>query len=277
MGPRPEKAPRRDPLASPSFLTLVLLMNSNPLVSIITPSYNSLPYIQQTVRAIQAQSHSNWELLITDDASTDDTVSFIQSAAAADPRIRLFQLPENSGAAVARNKSIQLAAGDFVAFCDADDLWHPSKLEKQLAFMDETIDFSFTAYELIDPHGKRLHQVVDGAQNGSIGYRNMLRKRATMGCSTVLLRRNAFPDLTMPIIRTGQDYALWLKLLKPGTRAHAFPEVLTQYRILPGSISRNKIKKAKRQWQIYRQVEHLRLADAFICFCFYAWRAVFRR
>ena len=252
-------------------------MNSNPLISIITPTYNSLPHIQQTIRSIQAQTYPHWELLITDDASTDETVAQVESMAAADPRIRLFKLPQNSGAAVARNYSIQNAHGDFVAFCDADDCWVATKLEKQLAFMGDSIHFSFTAYELIDQHGTRLGQTVDSTQHGSFSYKDMLRKKATMGCSTVLLRRSVFPDLSMPLIRTGQDYALWLKLLKTGIRATVLPEILTQYRILPDSISRNKIKKAKRQWEIYRQIEHLSLATAASSFLFYAWRAVFRR
>lgn len=252
-------------------------MSPDPLISIITPTYNSVPHIQQTVAAIQAQTYPHWELLISDDASSDQTAACIKSMAASDPRIRLFELPRNGGAATARNHSIQHATGEFIAFCDADDVWLPAKLEQQLAFMGDSIDFSFTAYELVDEHGTPLQTVVDGTQSGSFSYDDMLRKKATMGCSTVLLRRRAFEDLTMPLIRTGQDYALWLKLLKTGARAFVLPRILTQYRILPHSISRNKIKKAKRQWQIYRQFEHLSLITAVHCFLFYAWRAIFRR
>ena len=105
----------------------------------------------------------------------------------------------------------------------------------------------------------------------------MLKKKATLGCSTVMLRRNAFDDITMPLLRTGQDYATWLKLLKTGQNAYPLIDVLTQYRILPNSISRNKVKKAKRQWQIYREVEKLSLYKSAVSFCFYAWRAVFRK
>ena len=113
--------------------------------------------------------------------------------------------------------------------------------------------------------------------NGYITYENMLRKKATLGCSTVMLRRASFRGLSMPSLRTGQDYATWLKLLRTATNAFPLTDVLTQYRILPNSISRNKIKKAKRQWQIYRQIEELSLIKSTECFIFYAWRAVFRK
>ena len=105
----------------------------------------------------------------------------------------------------------------------------------------------------------------------------MLRKKATLGCSTVMIRRAGFNDLLMPLLRTGQDYATWLKLLRTGEKAYILNEVLTSYRILPNSISRNKFKKAIRQWQIYRDVENLSFSMSFVCFFFYAYRAVFRK
>jgi teichuronic acid biosynthesis glycosyltransferase TuaG len=105
----------------------------------------------------------------------------------------------------------------------------------------------------------------------------MLKKRATLGCSTVMLRKSGFEDISMPLIRTGQDYATWLKLLKTGNEAYLLNDVLTSYRIRPNSISRNKFKKAKRQWQIYRELEQLPMLKSLVCFCNYVWRAVFRK
>jgi len=146
-----------------------------------------------------------------------------------------------------------------------------------VGFLISLIDFSFTAYTLIDHRGESIGKTVDATQAGFFTYEDMLRKKATLGCSTVMLRRNAFSDITMPLLRTGQDYATWLKLLKSGKNAYLLSEVLTCYRIMPNSISRNKIKKAKRQWQIYREVESLPFIKAVTCFTFYAWRALFRK
>ncbi len=247
------------------------------LISIITASYNSSDELLHTYNSIKKQSFLNWEWLVTDDCSCDDTYKLLEDISFNDIRVKIFKNNENSGAAVSRNNSIGNANGDFIAFIDSDDLWEPDKLEKQLAFMGGDIDFSFTAYDLIDEQGEPLSQTVDANQKGSFSYEDMLRKRATLGCSTVMLRRSAFADISMPLLRTGQDYATWLKLLKTGKKAHLLNEVLAHYRIMPNSISRNKFKKAKRQWQIYRKVENLPFVKSAICFSFYAWRAVFRK
>lgn len=246
-------------------------------VSIITPAYNAEDWILKTYQSINNQTHTKWEWLITDDCSSDETLNILNKLAKEDNRVRVFSNIKNSGAAVSRNNSILNATGNFLAFIDSDDLWHPNKIEKQLAFMGQGIAFSFTAYELIDASENRLNKSVDSSQEGSFSYQDMLRKKATLGCSTVMLRKSSFDDISMPLIRTGQDYALWLKLLKTGQKAYLLNDILTQYRILPDSISRNKVKKAKRQWQIYREIEDLGVIESSVNFCFYAWRAVFRK
>ncbi|WP_299661695.1 glycosyltransferase family 2 protein [uncultured Psychromonas sp.] len=246
-------------------------------VSIITPAYNAEKWIYKTYNSINNQTYSNWEWLVTDDLSSDKTLDILNELANQDCRVKVFINRENSGAAVSRNNSISNATGDFLSFIDSDDLWLPNKLENQLEFMGENISFSFTAYELIDSNDLRLNQTVDSSQSGSFSYQDMLRKKATLGCSTVMLRVSSFKDIRMPLIRTGQDYALWLKLLKTGHKAYILNDILTQYRILPNSISRNKIKKAKRQWSIYREIELLGFVDSTINFSYYAWRAVFRK
>ncbi|MFA0075117.1 glycosyltransferase family 2 protein [Vibrio cyclitrophicus] len=248
------------------------------LISIITPSFNSENLIQETYKHIVNQSYDCWEWIVTDDCSSDKTLDILESLAKDDHRISVFKNNKNSGAAVSRNNSIKKAKGDFIAFIDSDDLWLSDKLEKQVTFMLNCgVDFSFTAYELINENGDSKGKKVDTHLITPISYEDMLRKKATLGCSTVMLRRSAFDDISMPLIRTGQDYGLWLKLLKTGTLAYPMTEVLTQYRILPNSISRNKLKKSKRQWQIYRKIEKLPLFKSIECFCFYAWRAVFRK
>ena len=201
----------------------------------------------------------------------------LKQVAKSDSRVKVLSNVKNSGAAVSRNNSIKHAQGDFLAFLDSDDVWLTDKLEKQLKFMTEGINLSFTGYELIDERSDRLNKTVDSTQSGSFTYHDMLKKKATMGCSTVMVRCSQFDDMFMPLLRTGQDYALWLKLLKTGEHAYVMNEVLTQYRILSNSISRNKFKKAKRQWQIYREVECLGFISSSINFFFYAWRAIFRK
>lgn len=247
------------------------------LVSIITASYNSEVEILITYKSIKRQSYNNWEWLVTDDCSSDNTLDVLTEIAIKDKRVKVFKNKVNSGAAVSRNNSLKHATGEFIAFIDSDDLWKQDKLEKQIAFMESNIDFSFTAYELIDDQGKILGRTVDARHAGAFNYEDMLRKKATLGCSTVMLRRSAFEDISMPLLRTGQDYATWLKLLKTGKKAYLLNETLTQYRIMPNSISRNKLKKAKRQWQIYREIECLPIIKSVVCFCFYALRAVFRK
>ncbi|HIF5675668.1 TPA: glycosyltransferase family 2 protein [Vibrio parahaemolyticus] len=247
-------------------------------VSIITPAYNCEKEIIHTYKSIIKQTYSNFEWIVTDDASTDKTREILKEISKGDSRVIILENKENSGAAIARNKSISYSSGEFIAFIDSDDLWDANKLKKQVEFMVKyDIDFSFTPYQLISESGRPLGKKVDSHIKESVSYEDMLRKKATMGCSTVILRRSAFSDISMPLIRTGQDYALWLKLLKSGTKAYIFPQVLTKYRILPNSISRNKFKKSLRQWEIYRKVERLPLRVSIECFMFYAFRAVFRK
>ncbi|MBD1577915.1 glycosyltransferase family 2 protein [Vibrio sp. S11_S32] len=250
------------------------------VVDIVTPVFNAELYLKCTYRSIILQVSDDYSLKwqVTDDNSTDASFDMLSRFSCENLKINICRQRANSGAAASRNISISNATGDFIAFIDSDDLWLPGKLEKQVSFMElNNIDFSFTAYELIDEQGNPTGQNVDTHLTEPVSYEDMLRKKATLGCSTVMLRRSAFDDISMPLIRTGQDYALWLKLLRTGIKAYPIPEVLTQYRILSNSISRNKVKKAKRQWQIYRDIEKLPLFKSIECFCFYAWRAVFRK
>lgn len=248
------------------------------LISVITPTFLSRNKIEETYDSLLNQTYSNWEWLVTDDCSKDDTFEFISELSLSDERIKPTKNEINVGAAVSRNSSLVRAQGEFIAFLDADDLWDGDKLSVQFEFMENNnIDFSFTAYRLISEEGNDLNKTVDTHLTSPVDYNNMLRKKATLGCSTVMLRTRAFQDITMPLLRTGQDYALWLKLLKSGVKAYPINQTLTDYRISTNSISRNKFKKACRQWEIYRNVEKISIFTSIVSFTFYAWRAVFRR
>ena len=247
------------------------------MVSIITPTYNAAQFIEQAYACILEQTVNDWEWLVTDDCSTDETYRLLQDFAAKDHRIKIQRNPIHSGAAVARNNSLARVTGKYIAFLDADDIWIPKKLETQLTFMGENINFSFSAYEIINEKGKPLNKFIDLNKNKRcFSYADMLNKKATLGCSTVILRRSAFFDLQMPLLYAGQDYAFWLKLLKHGEYAHLVNEAMTKYRIVRNSLSRNKFMKAKIQLQIYRKIERIGLIETFACFVNYAFRAVFR-
>lgn len=253
---------------------------TNDFISIITPTYNSSLYIAETIESVINQSYKEFELILVDDCSNDNTVDIIKSYITKDNRIKLIENKINSGAAFSRNIAIAKSNHNYLAFIDSDDVWDRNKLAKQLLFMkNKKVCFSFTAFEIIDSNSKSNGRTVDTKQNGSFSYDDMLVKKATLGCSTVILYKKAFTGLLeMPSIRTGQDYAFWLKLLKnTDEKAFILPLPLTKYRITPNSISRNKINKAKRQWFIYREIEQLSLLKSCYCFCFYAFRAIFKK
>ena len=238
-------------------------------ISIITPTYNSSLYIAETIKSIISQTHDNWELILVDDFSNDNTVSIIESFISLDNRIKLIKNTENKGAAFTRNTAILESKYSYLAFLDSDDIWVKEKLEKQLFFMkSKKISFSFTGFKIIDYKSKSTGKTVDTKQNGSFSYEDMLTKKATLGCSTVMLNKKAFKGLlVMPSIRTGQDYAFWLKLLKnTNEKAYIISLPLTNYRITPNSISRNKFKKAKRQFHIYRRIEKLNFLSSLYYF-----------
>ncbi|OBT13672.1 glycosyl transferase family 2 [Vibrio sp. UCD-FRSSP16_10] len=247
------------------------------LVSIITPTYNSEKTLEKTYESILSQNYANWEWLVTDDCSTDDTYSMLKGLSKKDYRILINRNEINSGAAVSRNQSIDRASGKYIAFIDSDDAWEPSKLSTQIKLMEEKcLSFTFTAFEMVDSD-KRHISTVDTHLTAELDYKDMLKKKATLGCSTVVLKRELISDIRMPLIRTGQDYAYWLSILRLGGKAYPINEILTKYSVLPNSISRNKFNKAKRQWQIYREIEGLDLPTSISCFLFYAYRAVFRK
>lgn len=250
-------------------------MNQADLVSIITPSYNSKRFIEDTVKSVQNQTYTNWEMIIVDDCSNDGTREMLTRLADLDERIKVFFMNENSGAAIARNKALKEAKGKFIAFLDSDDMWHKTKLEKQLAFMrNKDIAFSFTEYELMDEEGVLLNKKVEIPD--SIDYHGLL-KNTIIGCLTVMINREKTGYFEMPNIRTRQDFALWLSILKKGFTAYGLKETLSKYRVVKGSISSNKINAAKKTWYVFREVEKLNLVYSSWCFLNYSFQAIKKR
>jgi teichuronic acid biosynthesis glycosyltransferase TuaG len=240
-----------------------------PLISIITPVYKAEKYLGETIRSVKEQTYQNWELLLVNDQSPDNSRDLIISFAENDPRIRLIDLEENSGAAVARNTAINAAKGRYLAFLDSDDQWHPDKLEKQLEFMQKNdISFSFTGYEIIEQDGSKTGKIVQVPEK--INYNQLLRN-TIIGCLTVMLDRDKIQRVQMVNIRTRQDLVLWLDILKQGHIAYGINESLAYYRKVEGSISSNKLKAAKQNWKVYRNIEKLSLPKALMAFAGYAY------
>jgi len=227
----------------------------NPLVSIITPNYNSSNFIEATLNSVIAQTYSNWEIIIVDDNSTDNGVEIIKSFQAQFPdKIKFIAFQENKGAALSRNEAIKNAKGRFIAFLDSDDLWYPNKLEKQIQFMlQNSYAFTFTAYDKIDEQGNEIGHIDVPLK---INYTDLL-KTCSIGCLTAIYDTKILGKVYMPNIRKRQDYALWLKILKKEENAFGINEFLAKYRVRNNSISSNKIKAAQYQFKIYREVEQL--------------------
>nr|ARJ58042.1 glycosyltransferase [Streptococcus suis] len=225
------------------------------LVSIVMPTYNCGRYISKTIESILEQTYQNWELIIVDDQSTDNTKDIVGGYVESDSRIMYHLLPENSGAAVARTEAMKKSKGEFIAFCDSDDLWHPSKLSKQLDYMEKNnIFFSCTSYEQIDENGFPLGKIVKSVKK--VSY-NRLLLDCPVGNSTVMYNVSKMGKFEVPNIRKRNDDALWLKMLKVEPYIHGIPDVLMQYRIRKNSISSNKVDLIKYHWVLYRDIEHL--------------------
>ena len=221
------------------------------MISIITPSYNCSEFIAETIKSIQAQTYTDWELLITDDCSTDISRDIIQQFADSDPRIKLFCLDTNSGAGIARNNSIREANGQYIAFCDSDDRWFPEKLEKQLNFMREKgCALSYTSYMTCEE---------DGTLKGIVVCRNheslsSLSKDDKIGCLTVMYDTSKVGKVYMPPLRKRQDWAMKLKVLQICKDAYGLKEPLAYYRLRNDSISRNKKSLIKYNIAVYKEV-----------------------
>lgn len=213
-------------------------------------------------------------MIIVDDASEDSGAEIARTFADEDERIKVVELPQNSGPAVARNKAIELARGRYIAFLDADDLWKPKKLEMQLAFM-EAIGawFSYTGYHIMNEKGERTGEKKVPER---VTYHSLL-KTCPVGCLTAMYDTQRLGKLYMPLILKRQDYGLWLKILKQVTYGKGLQEPLADYRVRSHSVSSNKLKAAAYQWKIYRDVEQLPLHQSLWYFSHYAANGVLNR
>lgn len=244
---------------------------TDKLLSIIIPVYNAGKYIEATLNSIYAQTYKDFEIILVDDCSSDNSAEIIKEHMKSHPEIVYHLQEENKGAAVARNTALAIAKGQYVAFLDSDDIWKPDKTEKQLKLLEEKEGaFAFTAIEMIDDNGeivKKKRKVKE-----KVTYKFLLHN-TMIPTSSVIIDRNKIGDFSMPLRRSGQDYATWLQLLRDGTVAYGINEALVQYRVGHKSLSSNKFKSIKQVYQIQTQDEHINKFSAFfnvLCFGFNA-------
>lgn len=245
-------------------------------VSVITPIYNAEKYLDKTLNSIFNQTYENIEIVLVDDCSTDNSVNIIKNYQKNHKEIIYFCQEKNLGAGAARNKALELATGQYVAFLDSDDIWMSDKISKQIELMQkENCKFTYTAIEMID----ESDNVIKKKRNlrTKCDYKYLLHN-TLIATSSVIIDREGLGDFRMPLRRGGQDYATWLMLLRNGTVALGLNESLVKYRISNNSLSSNKFKSIKQVWEIQTQDEKINKFNACInvyCFIFNALKKYF--
>ena len=242
------------------------MSNKKNKVSIITPTYNSESFISETIKSIINQSYENWELLITDDCSEDDTVETVKKFCNIDKRIKLFKLKKNSGAGKARNNSILNANGRFIAFCDSDDIWLEKKLEKQVNFLlKKNISFSFSSYYYCDENLKILGKI-SAVKN--LTYNKILLNNY-VGCLTAIYDSKKLGKLYMSEIRKRQDWTLWIKIMRKIGKTSVLSSPLALYRRRKDSLSKNIFSLLKYTWLIYHKELKFNYIKSIFYMCLY--------
>jgi len=233
-----------------------------PRVSVITPAYNAAGTLAETITSVQAQTFDDWEMIVIDDGSTDNTAFIVTNAAEIDARIRLLK-QENTGVGAARRAGIEAANGRYIAFLDSDDLWLPQKLEHQLAFMEKkNAGVSYTCYRRFTS---------DGREGALISPPPMLTHRMMLGNSAIpnltgMIDRQICTTINIPDIPRAEDFAMWLQLLRRCGVAYGLMEDLARYRVSRTSASAQRTGSAIYVWRILRQQEKLGILQALYCF-----------
>lgn len=248
------------------------MLANYPFVSIIMPCYNASKYLKFSIDSVINQTYKNWELIIVDDCSTDNSTNIVGNYK--DNRIKLIRLDKNNGnPAIPRNIGIEKSTGQFIAFLDSDDIWFPEKLEKQIAFMiDKKIAINATSYMLIDEDGSNLNRIIRTPQRLT---KKSYMKNTRIGFSSSVIDKKLVMSLHFEPMPIAEDYLFWVNTLGQGFDLFGLDEVLMKYRVQKKSISSNKIKSAKQILKI--NLSLLNIISAFYYFCCYAFNAVIKR
>lgn len=238
----------------------------NELVSVIMPAYNAAKYITESIESVLNQTYQNWELIIIDDGSKDNTAEIIGKYT--DQRIKFYKNETNLGVSATRNKAIQIAQGSWTAFLDSDDKWAEKKLERQLKFAEQKkANFTFTASAFILSNGEKSDYVMQVPEK--INYKELL-KQNIISCSSVLIKKTLIANRAMSCGKDiHEDFKFWLEILKDGNVAHGLNEPLLVYRINKESKTGNKIKSAIMTWNTYKAVGlgYLGAVEYFLYYC----------
>jgi len=247
---------------------------NDSLISIITPAYNSEKYIKDCIESVINQTYTNWEMIIVNDCSNDQTLSIIHDYVKIDSRIKVITNIKNQGVANSRNTAVLNSKGRYISFLDADDIWYPKKLKTQINFMKRNdIAFSFASYELIDQNGKKINKIFKVPYQ--VSYSDYL-KNTIIGCLTVMIDRKKIKDVRMPNHNL-EDVITWMGILKNGNTAYGIQECLAEYRVSNKSASSNKLKNAMKYFNVLRKNQNLSLFKSIYCECFYLFNAIKKR
>jgi teichuronic acid biosynthesis glycosyltransferase TuaG len=242
-----------------------------PQVSVITPVYNASRWLPQTLDSVREQTMTDWEHILVDDGSGDESVAIIQAAAARDPRIRLLRTECNGGPATARNMALAAASGRYFAFLDADDLWLPEKLECCLNWMRaHDSSFVYHDYRHMSADGTRVGAVITGAEELDL---RTLHTRRGHGCLCMVIDRERVGDLRFPpgFRLTNEDFVAWLRIIEQGHIGHRVPRDLGRYRVSDSGRNANKLRAAYYSWLVYRNMSKLPLPRAISWWTLYVW------
>ena len=245
----------------------------NDLVSIIMPTYNCAKYIEASIKSVLEQTYANWELLIVDDCSSDNTAQVVSLFH--DERIRFFRNEKNSGAAITRNLALREAKGRWIAFLDSDDLWLPNKLERQIEFMEQNgYSFSYTKYSEMDEQSNDLKRLVSGPKRiTKIG----MYQYCWPGCLTVMYDAHVVGLIQIKDIKKNNDYAMWLKVCKKAS-CYFLDETLSVYRKRLGSISNNGyLRMIKWHYRLFRHAEEMTSISSVFFTCVNLFFGVYKK
>jgi glycosyltransferase involved in cell wall biosynthesis len=258
-----------------SSMKIDLQESKAPLVSIITPVYNAARWLPETLACVQAQTFADWEHILIDDGSTDDSLGIIETASSLDARVRAVRSPGRSGPSRARNQGMDVARGRFIAFLDADDLWHTEKLARSVEWMTRHgYCFIYHDYRHMSADGSRVGALISGPDE--LNLYTLHTRRGTGGCLSVVIDRQQIPWVRFPLNLTvvHEDFCCWLSIIQAGKIGHRLPADLGRYRLSANSRSANRLKGIVESWKMYRRYSKLPLLRAAVWWTQYVCNSV---